>query len=302
MKLGSRSPIYLCIFSSSSPLPRILPKVSSSLYPRTKSHCVLVWRNSFPHHTKNHRPVGSQFAFLYCPYKLPTPVFCKLWFSSQSSEENNTIIFALFAHLPLFLFSQLQVWKLWFWSHIKIVTGFLWSLLSICSLRFQFNCGKTPRFFTHLAFLLLIWFQFLWDCDDFLRIVIQSLIYWWFDVSWSNSLAHWFHENSLTLWLEPRCNLFIQHIFDMIEPLVIDFKSLFWFLNYAKTIAHMNVWSTYHRFHWLFWMAWFLTYEIVIWIVICVVGCTVWNDYFVWAKLAPPPSHIWSLMLPPIPG
>jgi hypothetical protein len=25
-----------------------------------------------------HGYVGSQFTFLYCPYKLPTPMFCKL--------------------------------------------------------------------------------------------------------------------------------------------------------------------------------------------------------------------------------
>jgi hypothetical protein len=48
----------------------------------------------------------------------------------------------------------------------------------------------------------------------------------------SISLTHWFHENTLTLWLDPWCNHFIQHIFDMIEPLVLisnhcfDFKTM----------------------------------------------------------------------------
>jgi hypothetical protein len=35
------------------------------------------------------------------------------------------------------------------------------------------------------------------------------------------SLTRWFHENTLTLWLYPWCNHFIQHIFHMIKSLVL---------------------------------------------------------------------------------
>ena len=178
--------------------------------------------------------VGSQFTFLYCPYKLPTPVFCEPWFSPQSLNKI-TLLFRAFAHLPLFLFSRPQAWKFWFRSHIKNVTELLWSLFSLCSLRFQFTyrytIGKTPRFFIHLAFMLLIWFPFLWDCDELLRVVIQSLTHCWFDFYslWSISFTHCFNENTLTLWIRPLAwSYHTTHIwFDQI--LGVDFESLLWF-------------------------------------------------------------------------
>jgi hypothetical protein len=45
----------------------------------------------------------------------------------------------------------------------------------------------------------------------------------------SISLTHCFHENTLTLWLDPWYNHFIQHIFDMIEPLVLISNHCFGF-------------------------------------------------------------------------
>ena len=62
--------------------------------------------------------VGSQFTFLYCPYKLPTPLFRNPWFASQSFNKM-TLLFHACSHLSLFLFSRLQAWKLWFRGHIK---------------------------------------------------------------------------------------------------------------------------------------------------------------------------------------
>ena len=125
--------------------------------------------------------VGSQFAFFYCPYKLPTPVFCKPWFSSQSLNKM-TLLFRAFAHLPWFSFLRLQAWKLGFRSHIKIVTGLLWSFLSICPLRFQFTyrytIDKTPRSLFIWHAYLLIWLRFtrLW-WYSFNR-VCDALVVW----------------------------------------------------------------------------------------------------------------------------
>ena len=118
---------------------------------------------------------------------------------------------------------------------ILTIKELLWSLLSLCSLRFQFTyrytIGKTPRFFIHLEFMLLIWFPFLWDCDELLRVVIQLLMHCWFDFYslWSISFTHCFNENTLTLWIRPLAwSYHTTHIwFDQI--LGVDFESLLWF-------------------------------------------------------------------------
>jgi hypothetical protein len=52
----------------------------------------------------------------------------------------------------------------------------------------------------------------------------------------SISLTHWFHENTLTLWLDPWYNHFIQHIFDMIEPLVLISNHCFGFKTMLKLL------------------------------------------------------------------
>ena len=183
-------------------------------------------------HNVHQSLVGSQFAFLSYPYKLPTPVFCNPWFSSQSLNKT-TLLFGAFAHLLLFLFSWLQAWKLWFRSHIKIVTGLLWLLLSMCSLCFQFNysrtVGKIPR-------SLLIWHSlivnmnlFLQDCDDIL--MIEFLMHWWFDfyVLSSISFTHWFHENTLTIVVIPLGWSFHTTHISYDQTLGVDFKLLLWF-------------------------------------------------------------------------
>jgi hypothetical protein len=52
----------------------------------------------------------------------------------------------------------------------------------------------------------------------------------------SISLTHWFHENTLTLWLDSWCNHFIQHTFDIIEPLVLISNYCFGFKT-MKTLC-----------------------------------------------------------------
>jgi hypothetical protein len=77
----------------------------------------------------------------------------------------------------------------------------------MCSLRFQFNysrtVGKTPRSLLIWHSLIVNMTSFLQGCDDIL--MIEFLIHWCFDVLClsSISLTHWFHENTLTLWLDP---------------------------------------------------------------------------------------------------
>jgi hypothetical protein len=65
----------------------------------------------------------------------------------------------------------------------------------------------------------------------------------------SISLAHWFHENTLTLWLDPWCNHFIQHIFVMIEPLVLISKHCFDFKTMQTLLLVQIFGSTHHSFH-----------------------------------------------------
>ena len=80
--------------------------------------------------------VGSQFAFSYCPYKLPTPVFCKLWFRHNPSNKTTPLFYM---RLHTYLGSRFHNCKrenAGFRNHIKNVIRLLWLLLFICSLYF----------------------------------------------------------------------------------------------------------------------------------------------------------------------
>jgi hypothetical protein len=71
--------------------------------------------------------------------------------------------------------------------------------------------------------------SFLQDCDDIL--MIEFVMHWWFDfyVLSSISLTHWFHENTLTLWLDPWYKSFHTTHISYDRTLGVDFESLFWF-------------------------------------------------------------------------
>ena len=172
--------------------------------------------------------VGNQFTFLSYPYKLPMLVFFNPWFSSQSLNKTTLLFFALFAQLPLFLFSRLQAWKLGFQSHIKIITRFLWSLFMVVSpliYSWLYN-WQDPLICTHLAI-----FDWLYS---FASWVIEFVMHWWLDlyVLWSIHLTHWFHKNAFVLWQDPWYKSFhTTHSSYKLNPWC-DFDLLLWFWNY----------------------------------------------------------------------
>jgi len=135
--------------------------------------------------------VGSQFTFSYCPYKLPTPVFCKLWFSSQPSNKTTLLFYMHFPTWPYSRFHDCKAWKLWLRSHIKNFLGLSRSLLSLCSLCFQFtyHCtiDKIPR-------SLLIWHFLFVNMTSFYKIV---MIFFWSSLWCIGDLIYvffdWFH-------------------------------------------------------------------------------------------------------------
>ena len=131
----------------------------------------------------------------------------------------------MFAHLSLSLFSRLQAWKLWLQSRIKIVTRLFWSLLPLCSLRFQFiyryTVDKTPRFLVIWHFYLLIWLRFT------KIVMIFFLLSLWCIGDWIYLFFDWFTWHLGFMKTHLCCgktlgiNRFIQHIAHITKPLVL---------------------------------------------------------------------------------
>jgi hypothetical protein len=119
--------------------------------------------------------------------------------------------------------------------------------------------------------------------------MIKFVMHWWFHfyVPSSISFTHWFHENTLMI---------------VVIPLVLISNHYFGFKTMVKLLlAQMFGRITIGFIDCLNGMVFNICYSNFS-IVICTGSCTVGNDFFAWVELAPPPSHILSLILSPILG
>ena len=131
-------------------------------------------------------------------YKLPTPVFCKLWFHRNLSNKTTPLFYM---HLHTYLISRFHDCKrenVGFRSHIKNVIRLLWSLFSLCSLHFQFTyrytIGKDSKILysfginvvNMISISLRLWW-FVKECDPTVGLLvawclIEFVMHWWFNL------------------------------------------------------------------------------------------------------------------------
>jgi len=182
--------------------------------------------------------VGNQFAFLYCPYKLPTPVFCKLWFR-RNLFNKTTLLF--YMHLHTYLGSRFHDCKhenTGFRSHIKNITRLLWSLLFLCSSCFPIYLPLHNWQDSKIIILLALLFvnetsftRLWWYSFDRVYDALVIWIYFLFDwLTWHVD----FIKKHLCCGKTLGINHFIQHIVHMVKPMI-------WFC-FISLVLKLKLW------------------------------------------------------------